>query len=96
MHKRPPSSQEASASRPDAPRPAPAARVLLLLLRGYRRVVAPLFPPACRFFPSCSAFAMEAVEQRGAARGVLLTVGRLARCHPWNSGGHDPVPLEKA
>jgi uncharacterized protein len=65
---------------------------LLLLLTAYRRLVSPLLPPACRFYPSCSAYAAEAVARHGAWRGILLTVKRLARCHPFCEGGIDPVP----
>jgi len=68
-------------------------RWLLLGLVGlYRRLVSPLLPPACRFYPSCSAYAAEALRRHGAARGTLLTVKRLARCHPYCEGGVDPVP----
>jgi len=66
--------------------------VLLILLGAYRRLVSPLLPPACRFHPSCSAYAAEAVRRHGAARGSLLAVRRLARCHPLCQGGIDPVP----
>jgi putative membrane protein insertion efficiency factor len=66
--------------------------VLLALIAAYRRVVSPLLPPACRFHPSCSAYAAEAVRRHGALRGAILTVKRLARCHPLCEGGVDPVP----
>jgi putative membrane protein insertion efficiency factor len=66
--------------------------VLLALIAAYRRVVSPLLPPACRFHPSCSAYAAEAVRRHGALRGAVLTVKRLARCHPLCEGGVDPVP----
>jgi hypothetical protein len=68
-------------------------RVLLLALLGaYRRLVSPLLPPACRFYPSCSVYAAEAVRRYGAFRGSFLAVKRLARCHPLCDGGIDPVP----
>ncbi len=66
--------------------------VLLALIGAYRRLVSPLLPPACRFYPSCSAYAAEAVRRHGALRGSVLTVKRLARCHPLCEGGVDPVP----
>lgn len=69
-----------------------AKRVVLSLLGGYKRFVSPLLPPACRFHPSCSAYAAEAVEVHGIARGLWLGLKRLARCQPWSRGGFDPVP----
>lgn len=66
--------------------------VLLVLLGAYRRLVSPLLPPACRFHPTCSAYAAEAVRRHGALRGSLLALKRLARCHPLCEGGIDPVP----
>ncbi len=66
--------------------------ILLALLGTYRRVISPLLPPACRFYPTCSAYAEEAVRRYGAARGCLLAVRRLGRCHPRCDGGIDPVP----
>ncbi len=68
---------------------------LLLLIRGYRRLISPLLPPSCRFQPTCSAYALEAIAQHGAAIGSWLAVKRILRCHPWSPGGYDPVP-EKA
>jgi putative membrane protein insertion efficiency factor len=68
-------------------------RGLLLFLVGlYRRFVSPALPPACRFYPSCSAYAEGALRRHGAAKGVWLTARRLARCHPFHPGGIDPVP----
>ena len=64
---------------------------LLGLLRGYKWAISPLFPPACRYIPTCSEYAMEAVERHGAARGGLKTIWRLLRCHPFAAGGYDPV-----
>ncbi|MCW2776341.1 MAG: hypothetical protein JWN17_66 [Frankiales bacterium] len=71
---------------------SPVARVLLVLVRSYRRWVSPLTPPHCRFAPSCSTYALEALQVHGAGRGSWLSLRRLARCHPFHPGGHDPVP----
>jgi hypothetical protein len=65
---------------------------LIGLVRGYRCVLSPWLGSACRFAPTCSAYALEALETHGAAVGVALAVGRIARCHPWCPGGIDPVP----
>ena len=73
-------------------RPGPVARVLLALVVAYRRLLSPLLGPHCRFAPSCSAYAVEALERHGALRGGWLAVRRIARCHPFHPGGHDPVP----
>jgi uncharacterized protein len=72
-------------------RSAPA-RVLIWLISGYRRFVGPLLGPRCRFYPSCSAYALEAVQLHGALRGSWLAARRLSRCHPFHAGGLDPVP----
>ncbi|HVL00523.1 MAG TPA: membrane protein insertion efficiency factor YidD [Dongiaceae bacterium] len=66
--------------------------LLLLLIRGYRYAISPLFPPSCRFHPSCSCYAQEAINRYGVTRGGLLTLRRLTKCHPWHVGGYDPVP----
>lgn len=66
--------------------------LLVQLLRGYRLVISPLYGDVCRYYPTCSAYALEAVETHGALRGVWLAVRRLGRCHPWAAGGIDPVP----
>ncbi|RLV57286.1 membrane protein insertion efficiency factor YidD [Aeromicrobium phragmitis] len=66
--------------------------LLVQLLRAYRAVISPLYGQVCRYYPSCSAYALGAVEQHGAWRGSLLAARRLARCHPWTAGGYDPVP----
>jgi len=73
-----------------APRAASAA--LRGIVRGYQLLVSPLLPPACRFLPSCSDYAIEAVAQHGALRGGGMALRRLARCHPWGDSGYDPVP----
>jgi uncharacterized protein len=72
--------------------PSAAARILLTLLSGYRRFISPALGPHCRFYPSCSAYAVGAVRGHGALRGSWLTVRRLSRCHPFHPGGLDPVP----
>ena len=66
--------------------------VALALLRFYKRFISPLLPPMCRFEPTCSVYTMQAVEKYGALRGTWLGIRRLARCHPFNPGGWDPVP----
>lgn len=66
--------------------------LLILAVRIYRATLSPFLPPACRFEPSCSAYAMEAVRKHGALRGSWLSARRLGRCHPFHPGGYDPVP----
>jgi len=66
--------------------------VLLVALRGYRLVISPVVGANCRFYPSCSQYASEAIERYGALRGSWLVVKRVGRCHPWHPGGFDPVP----
>ncbi|MBP2475528.1 putative membrane protein insertion efficiency factor [Crossiella equi] len=75
-----------------AGRPGPLAWVLLWPIRFYRRFISPALPPTCRFYPSCSHYAVEALTVHGAFRGSWLTVRRLLRCGPWHPGGLDPVP----
>lgn len=67
-------------------------RLLLALLRAYRYAISPLLPAACRFHPSCSAYAEEALRQHGLLRGGWLAARRVCRCGPWHPGGFDPVP----
>ena len=62
------------------------------VLRGYKRVISPMLPNACRFYPSCSDYASEALELHGVLRGAALSVWRVLRCHPFSRGGFDPVP----
>jgi uncharacterized protein len=66
--------------------------IIILALKGYRRIISPLYGQVCRFFPSCSAYALEAVTVHGAVKGSWLALRRLIRCHPWNAGGIDHVP----
>jgi uncharacterized protein len=70
-------------------------RLLMSLVRAYRLLLSPSIGSACRFEPTCSQYSLLALEKHGAAWGSYLTLARLARCHPWCAGGHDPVP-EKA
>lgn len=65
---------------------------LLFLIKFYRAVISPLKPPSCRFYPTCSAYAYEAIVRHGPFKGTVLAVKRIARCHPLNPGGYDPVP----
>jgi putative membrane protein insertion efficiency factor len=66
--------------------------LLVLLLRAYRAVISPLYGEVCRYYPSCSAYALEAVQTHGSVKGSWLAARRLARCHPWAAGGVDHVP----
>jgi putative membrane protein insertion efficiency factor len=68
---------------------------MLRLIKFYRNWISPALPGSCRFAPSCSAYAHEAIEQHGPLKGALLAAGRLTRCHPLNSGGYDPVPEKR-
>ncbi|RLU03368.1 MAG: membrane protein insertion efficiency factor YidD [Ketobacter sp.] len=67
-------------------------QLALFLLKIYKLALSPLLPPHCRFEPSCSTYAQEAIQRYGFARGSLLTLRRLSKCHPWGPGGYDPVP----
>jgi putative membrane protein insertion efficiency factor len=82
------------------PAGTPAGRViglgLRIAIRGYQLFVAPILPPSCRFYPSCSHYAAEAVAQHGPWRGMWLAMRRVARCNPWGGSGHDPVPQAPA
>jgi putative membrane protein insertion efficiency factor len=69
-------------------------QLLITLVRGYRFFLSPWLGSSCRFEPTCSAYALQALEQDGATAGSYLTLRRLARCHPWCAGGHDPVPSQ--
>lgn len=70
-------------------------RFLLSLIRFYQRRISPLFPPMCRYYPTCSHYAVEAIEIHGTFRGVLMTIFRLLRCNVLFPGGYDPVPPKK-
>ncbi len=67
------------------------SRVYIIVIRGYQLFISPLFPPQCRFDPSCSNYTIEAIEQHGSLVGLYCGLKRLLKCHPFNSGGYDPV-----
>ena len=71
------------------------ARVLSAPIHLYKLAISPLFPKACRYQPTCSAYALEAIERHGALKGLWLAVRRILRCHPWSGHGYDPVPGAK-
>ncbi|MCK5034547.1 MAG: membrane protein insertion efficiency factor YidD [Candidatus Sabulitectum sp.] len=66
--------------------------ILITVVRIYRRVLSPLLPPSCIYTPTCSVYAEEALRKHGALRGIVMATKRILRCHPWHSGGYDPVP----
>ncbi|MDJ0726998.1 MAG: membrane protein insertion efficiency factor YidD [Prochloraceae cyanobacterium] len=66
--------------------------ILIWLIKGYRVLISPLFPPSCRFRPTCSKYALEAINRFGAIEGSWLALKRILRCHPFHPGGYDPVP----
>jgi len=66
--------------------------VLKILIRVYQVALSPLLGPNCRYYPTCSQYAIEAIETHGSLRGAWLTIKRISRCHPWHEGGFDPVP----
>lgn len=68
---------------------------LMGLVKAYRLLLSPWLGSACRFEPTCSVYSLQALQVHGAAAGTYLTLARLARCHPWCAGGHDPVPAER-
>jgi len=69
--------------------------VLVALLKAYRLLISPLYGQVCRYHPTCSAYALEAITEHGALRGTWLAVRRIGRCHPWAAGGYDPVPVAR-
>jgi uncharacterized protein len=72
------------------------SRFLVGVIRQYRRFISPLLGRHCRYEPTCSRYALDAIARYGALRGTLMAVRRIGRCHPWAPGGFDPVPLERA
>ena len=71
-------------------------RLFLFLIKTYRKYISPLKKPCCRFYPTCSTYGLEAIEEWGAIRGGFLTLWRILRCNPYSAGGYDPVPEKKA
>ena len=68
------------------------SRLLILCIRFYQIFISPLKPPTCRFYPTCSAYAVEAIQKKGPVKGTWLAIKRIAKCHPFHPGGYDPVP----
>jgi len=66
-------------------------KVLILIIRGYKKVISPLLPPSCRFYPTCSTYAIQALEKHGIIKGSIKAAYRILRCNPFNKGGYDPV-----
>ena len=67
-------------------------KLILLIIEVYRKFISPLIPPRCKYYPTCSTYAVQAIEKHGAVKGVLLAAWRVLRCNPWSLGGVDPVP----
>lgn len=72
------------------------ALILVFALRGYQKLISPLLPSRCRFYPSCSVYAIGAIQEHGGSHGAWLALRRVFRCHPFHSGGYDPVPKRQA
>lgn len=70
----------------------PLVTIMILAIRAYKIFISPWLPPSCRFYPTCSSYAVDALKKHGLLRGLFLAAGRVARCHPFHSGGYDPVP----
>lgn len=69
--------------------------LLIILIKFYKKFISPVLPKSCRFYPSCSTYALEAIERFGAFEGGILAIKRILRCHPFNPGGYDPVPTKE-
>lgn len=67
-------------------------KIFIGLIRGYQRFISPLFPPSCRYYPTCSNYSVQAIQKHGAIKGSLMGIARILRCHPFVKGGYDPVP----
>jgi len=71
-------------------------KTLIAVIHGYQRFISPALPPACRYLPTCSVYATEAIERHGPIKGIWLGTKRICRCHPWGGSGYDPVPEKDA
>ena len=67
-------------------------KIFIGLIRGYQKFISPLFPPSCRYYPTCSNYSVQAIQKHGAIKGSLMGIARILRCHPFVKGGFDPVP----
>ena len=67
-------------------------KIFIVLIRGYQKFISPLFPPSCRYYPTCSNYSVQAIQKHGAIKGSLMGIARILRCHPFVKGGYDPVP----
>ncbi|KUP05443.1 hypothetical protein Q73_11515 [Bacillus coahuilensis m2-6] len=72
------------------------SKLFIFLIKIYQRLISPLKPPSCRFYPTCSHYGVEAIQKHGAVKGGWLTIKRISRCHPFHPGGFDPVPEKKS
>lgn len=81
---------------PAAPARSPLAWAMRAFVQAYRWTISPLLGPSCRYYPTCSAYALGAIDEHGAVRGAWLAAKRICRCHPWHEGGYDPVPPRAA
>lgn len=70
-------------------------KILITLFRFYQKAISPMFPPSCRFEPTCSNYGIEAVQEHGGLKGGYMAIKRILKCHPFHPGGYDPVPLNK-
>ena len=70
-------------------------KIFILLIRFYQKFISPLFPAKCRYYPTCSQYTLEAIQEYGAMKGTYLGIKRILRCHPFHEGGYDPVPKRK-
>ena len=67
-------------------------KIMIGMVHGYQRLISPLFPPSCRYYPTCSNYTIQAIQKHGSLKGILMGMARILRCHPFVKGGYDPVP----